>query len=203
MKQTLEARRLKDRERSRIYRLKNPEKIRTYHKLYRQRHPDVFRKIDKKWREQNRARYLALKRASSKVFWLRHRELIKQRRLLRRDHFLRYLKAWKRLHPEYAKNYYQKNAASLNLHTAKRRARILQAPINDFTLAQWETIQAAYGHRCAYCRGRRKLTQDHLLPLSKGGGHTAANIVPACKSCNSAKGDREAPMFQQAIAFND
>ena len=50
-------------------------------------------------------------------------------------------------------------------------------------------LQLAFDHRCAYCDRRRKgrLTQDHVTPLSKGGSHTASNIVPACASCNSRK----------------
>jgi 5-methylcytosine-specific restriction endonuclease McrA len=71
-----------------------------------------------------------------------------------------------------------------------RRARKLHAPLNDFTAAQWQEMQAAYGHRCVYCDKLRKgkLTQDHIIPLSTGGSHTARNIVPACRSCNSQKG---------------
>lgn len=29
---------------------------------------------------------------------------------------------------------------------------------------------------------------DHIVPLSKGGGHTWANVQCACRACNSAKG---------------
>ena len=35
-----------------------------------------------------------------------------------------------------------------------------------------------------------RLTQDHVIPLSKGGQHIKENIVPACPSCNSKKGNR-------------
>ena len=71
---------------------------------------------------------------------------------------------------------------------ARRRAHKLGAAINDLTNAQWEEIKAAYGHRCVYCgRKRKRLTRDHISPLSKNGDHTASNIVPACRSCNSRK----------------
>jgi 5-methylcytosine-specific restriction endonuclease McrA len=43
---------------------------------------------------------------------------------------------------------------------------------------------------CHYC-GRRfkpaELTMDHLVPLIRGGRSTRANLVPACKECNSQK----------------
>ena len=32
-----------------------------------------------------------------------------------------------------------------------------------------------------------QLHQEHFIPLSKGGGYTHNNIIPACRSCNSSK----------------
>ena len=34
----------------------------------------------------------------------------------------------------------------------------------------------------------QRLEMDHITPLSKGGDHTASNIVPCCRSCNAKKG---------------
>ncbi len=45
-------------------------------------------------------------------------------------------------------------------------------------------------HRCQYCGATRDLTIDHVLPLSRGGGHTWENVVAACQSCNQRKGNR-------------
>lgn len=53
----------------------------------------------------------------------------------------------------------------------------------------WRKLLDIFLHRCAYCgRSDVRLTQDHILPLSKGGKHILANIAPACQSCNSIKG---------------
>jgi hypothetical protein len=81
--------------------------------------------------------------------------------------------------------YKQKHA----VRQSRRRAHKRHVPINDFTAAQWKEMQAIYDHRCVYCGKRAKghLTQDHLTPLSKGGSHTAINILPACRRCNSQK----------------
>ena len=72
-----------------------------------------------------------------------------------------------------------------------RRARKFGA-IGAITSDQWASIKAAYAWRCAYC-GKKpaSLTQDHVIPLSYGGSHTPANIVPACRACNSSKGVRQ------------
>jgi 5-methylcytosine-specific restriction endonuclease McrA len=82
-----------------------------------------------------------------------------------------------------------KGKATWSAANAKRRALHAQAPINDFTKEQWTAMQEEYKHQCAYCtkRAKGKLTRDHIVPLSKGGSHTASNIVPACRSCNSKK----------------
>lgn len=61
------------------------------------------------------------------------------------------------------------------------------------TLAQWQEIKARFQKRCAYCgEEKHRLEKDHVKALSKGGTHTAANIVPACRTCNAKKGDRPA-----------
>lgn len=44
-------------------------------------------------------------------------------------------------------------------------------------------------HSCQYCGTHHNLTIDHLIPLSKGGKSTWDNLVTACQSCNSRKGD--------------
>lgn len=99
----------------------------------------------------------------------------------------------------YRRSYRQRNRTAVRLLNARRRARLRNAPVNDLTGRQWHGIKVAYGNRCAYCRERRPLTIDHVQPLAKGGAHTAANVVPACQSCNSRKGDRAAPTYQPLL----
>lgn len=83
---------------------------------------------------------------------------------------------------------------------ARRRAQKASAPVNDFTAAQWQAMLEHYAHRCIYCgRQMHRLTQDHLTPLSQGGSHTLANIVPACRSCNSRKHTHPAPVMVQPL----
>ena len=42
---------------------------------------------------------------------------------------------------------------------------------------------------CQYC-GRAAENVDHVIPRSRGGGHTWDNVVAACRSCNARKEDR-------------
>lgn len=80
--------------------------------------------------------------------------------------------------------------------SARYRANKRGALVNDLTSVQWEHIKQRWHYRCAYCGCTpARLTQDHVIPLSRGGNHTAANIVPACQPCNSSKHDGPAPPF--------
>jgi len=81
------------------------------------------------------------------------------------------------------------NPAAVSAQRYRRRVNMKNA-VTDLTNDQWQTIKAAYRNRCAYCGRKRPLTMDHVIPVSKGGAHTAANIVPACQSCNSSKSTR-------------
>lgn len=84
-------------------------------------------------------------------------------------------------------------------HGGARRAYKAKSPVNDLTARQWHDIKAVYRHCCAYCHKRRRLTMDHVIPLSRGGPHTASNIVPACRTCNSRKNNRAAPTYQPLL----
>lgn len=72
----------------------------------------------------------------------------------------------------------------------RRRARKLGAA-STLTTQEWRELIAQYGGRCAYCNDPcSSPTQDHVVPLSRGGTHTRDNIVPACMGCNLNKRDK-------------
>lgn len=72
------------------------------------------------------------------------------------------------------------------------RAAMKRGAAATLTAAEWATICETYDQRCAYCGTNAFLEQEHVIPLTRGGTHTADNVVPACKPCNSAKGDKTA-----------
>ena len=69
----------------------------------------------------------------------------------------------------------------------KRKHQIRDAECT-LTPMEWAAIKARFNHKCAYCGKETRLEMDHVTPLSKGGAHTAANVVPACRTCNAKKG---------------
>lgn len=64
----------------------------------------------------------------------------------------------------------------------KARARVLRD-------SSWWKRKRSRGI-CHYC-GKKfppsELTMDHLIPIVRGGRSEKANLVPACKECNSKK----------------
>ncbi|WP_367928088.1 HNH endonuclease [Aquamicrobium sp.] len=75
---------------------------------------------------------------------------------------------------------------------AKARRRAAERSGDVITYEQWTAVVAKYGGRCVYCGQKPdKLTMDHVKHLAKGGEHKISNIVPACLSCNAAKGARD------------
>jgi 5-methylcytosine-specific restriction endonuclease McrA len=51
-------------------------------------------------------------------------------------------------------------------------------------------IYKYFNHECVYC-GAIADSLDHVKPKAKGGETVTSNLVPACKTCNGNKGDRE------------
>lgn len=88
-----------------------------------------------------------------------------------------------------------------NIQRIQRQRRVARKNNLPSTLTrtEWEDIQKTYDYRCAYCGEKKKLAQDHVIPIVKGGGYTAENIVPACKSCNSKKRDKDLSVFLSEI----
>lgn len=94
--------------------------------------------------------------------------------------------------------YYQTDKGKLKLINASHRRRLSGAgAVSSLTLAEWNDIKRLYKYKCVYCGEKKHLTMDHVIPISKGGLHTKGNILPACQSCNSVKGNR--PVLLQLL----
>ncbi|MGH6624820.1 MAG: HNH endonuclease [Burkholderiaceae bacterium] len=59
-------------------------------------------------------------------------------------------------------------------------------------------------HICAYCGSHfseSELTVEHITPVSRGGRHEWTNVVTACRSCNTRKGNRRPEEANMPLLF--
>jgi len=62
---------------------------------------------------------------------------------------------------------------------AYQRGTLWGVEVRQYLLARWE-------HRCAYCSATGlPLEIDHVIPQSRGGSNRVANLVMACRACNT------------------
>ena len=83
----------------------------------------------------------------------------------------------------------QENKGKVSFYEKRRRARKKMSD-GKHTFGEWELLKRQYNNTCPSCHKTEptiKLTEDHIIPLSKGGSDNIENIQPLCVSCNSKK----------------
>lgn len=142
----------------------NKEKIKQYSKQYYHDNKEHYSQLNKQWHQENKEH-----RKQCKQQW--HQE--------NKEHCLQYAKQWRKL-----------NKDKVAIYDARRRTLKKQLP-STLISKQWKGIKEEFNNQCAYCGEQLPLEQDHFIALSKGGEYTHNNIIPACKSCNSSKNNKD------------
>ena len=141
--------------------------------------------------------------------------------LAHRDDRLRYFRNRRLQNPEFfraqGRDWYADNSARAReisrtwslpnrdrkrIHNQSRRARVAGADSSGrgVTLAECNAILLSYAYACAYCgQWTEALTMDHRVPIARGGQHVAANIIPACRTCNAKKGTTTEEEFRARL----
>jgi 5-methylcytosine-specific restriction endonuclease McrA len=85
-----------------------------------------------------------------------------------------------------------KQKAVMVSHSVIRLVEYIKLPLSKMRVMRPSRalVYKRDGHKCQYCGSTRRLTIDHVLARSRGGGNTWDNLVVACSSCNTKKGDK-------------
>lgn len=87
--------------------------------------------------------------------------------------------------------------APLNGRTSRRTDALkLAKERGTHTAQEWYALCRQADNRCAYCREYGRMGKDHVIPITRGGSDSIDNIVPACRSCNSAKNQLTADEYR-------
>lgn len=79
--------------------------------------------------------------------------------------------------------------AVFELPSVVRLLKYVKVPYHAGTSLNRRAVFVRDGGRCQYCNAAAE-SIDHVVPRSRGGGHTWDNVVAACRSCNGRKRDR-------------
>ena len=158
----------------------NRDKVRANHRRWKANHPNANRE----YYEANKEQALNKQKERRKAEPDKFHDCQKAAYIKNKDHYL-----------EYQKEYRKNNREKCNQYSIKKnhkRRAMARDLLHTFTHQEWRECKKYFGHSCAYCgKPAKKLSQDHVVPLTKMGEYTRGNIVPACKSCNSSKADTE------------
>jgi len=119
---------------------------------------------------------------NSKMYYQEHKEKILKRNS---EHYQ--IPHIKEHHREIVRAWHKGNPDKVQLYKLKRRTLLKNLP-STLTPIDWNKCKEYFNFECAYCGKKEKLTLDHYIPVSKNGGLSINNSIPACRSCNSSKG---------------
>jgi len=157
-------------------------------KLYHKKH-------NKKWRSENKERNKNNHKKWDTTHRKQNNERAKKYREKHKKQIASYGKNYRKIHKNYFQQYEKKRKKLLHrinqrrYHGACRRIRKINAE-GSHTIGEWELLKKQYNYTCPSC-GRKepniKLSEDHIIPLSKGGSDNIENMQPLCKNCNCKK----------------
>ncbi len=111
----------------------------------------------------------------------RIQELNRESHARHRERRIAGVRDWESRNPELALSY----------RKAQRHKRRAIEAAGTLTFDQWLAILEQFDWRCGYCLVKlTSPTMDHVDPVSRGGQHTAENVIPSCLACNLRKYDK-------------
>ena len=87
---------------------------------------------------------------------------------------------------EVGRRQYRKHAEKFK-HRARSRDLRLKGVGGTHSCEAWRQLKELFGNRCLCCGEMKRLTKDHVVPVTRGGSDDITNIQPLCFPCNKAK----------------
>ena len=159
----------------------NPEKVKIHQKRTYEKNKEKILKSLREYRKKNKEKL--------KIKWKKYRQanheiiLKRERERKKKPEVQTKIRAYK-----------QSEAGRQSNKRYKHKRRMLEREaIATLTLKQWNACLSYFNNKCAYCGklDENGLTQEHFVPVIKGGEYTVKNMIPACGSCNFSKCDRD------------
>ena len=118
-----------------------------------------------------------------------------------RDYQYQKNREWREANPGYFTKWKQNHRERVCI--ASHNRRVIKELAGTFTIDEWKEVVSRQNGQCVFfhlgkCNGI--LTQDHILPLSRGGANTINNIQALCFKCNARKGHRTNEEFLSGIS---
>lgn len=142
----------------------NQEKMKAQNKQYCAKNAEKIALTNKRWYQNNIDRV----RLTSRARYERNKERYSETS-----------RKWRKKNPEKC------------LEICKRRRTLKKGIPYRLSIQQWQEIKNKFNNKCAYCGKEKPLTQEHFIPVVKGGEYSINNILPVCKSCNCSKGKQD------------
>jgi hypothetical protein len=185
--------------------LENKERLLEYQKQYRKDHEDYIRERQRQYYDKNKERakqkgkqrYDENKEHINNINiqnYLKNREArlkdFKKYREKNKPKMAQQKRRWREEHPEQRK-----------VSNQRRKAKKKQLPAT-LTEEQWQSCLKHFDYKDAYTGlSMNIISQDHYIPVSKGGPFSVDNIVPCEANINSSKGNRDFGIWYKKQKF--
>lgn len=167
------------RERWAVYYPENKDKLYETKKIYRKANEKKYKASTLLYRTTNKEKL----NEKNRDYYKKNKEKVLERTS-------KYRQANKELHKKRVSSWAKRNREKLAVAYQKRKSKSMSLP-STLTTEQWNETKEYFNNRCAYCGKEKTLAQEHFIALSKGGGYTKENIIPACRNCNSSKHNKD------------
>ena len=168
-------------ENARRWRAKNPEREKDLARKWVAANPDKVKAKSARWAEA-------------------HPERVVARSAAFRESHPTYVRDWAKANPEraleYGRTWRQRNPEKVREKAHRRRIRLKGQPVEAIDPS---VLYERDGGHCGICHkpvAKEAASIDHVLPVSKGGGHTYANTRIAHLTCNVRRGNRGAAQLR-------